>query len=246
MMDILNAMVDSNIFPALTAFLLGILTSISPCPLATNIAAIAYLSKELKTVKDTLTKGAYYALGRAASYTLLAIFIYYGLSAFQVSNFLQGWGEKLLGPLLVFMGLAMFGFIKIGLPSSGGRLEKIKLWLASKGGLGAFLLGALFAMVFCPYSAVLFFGALIPLVTQTSGGLILPPLFALGTGFPVIVFSFVIALGAQKIGRVYQAMQKIEKAVRYAVAFIFIAVGVYYLRFLLQFSIDNFLKIKIF
>lgn len=229
MTDILNALIDSNAIPAFTAFLLGVLTSISPCPLATNIAAVAYLSKSLKTIKNTLANGAYYALGRAAGYTLLAVLIYYGLSSFQISKSVQGWGEKLLGPLLVFMGLAMLNVIKIKLPSGGGKLEKIKLWLAGKGGLGAFLLGVLFALAFCPYSAVLFFGALIPLALKTSGGLLLPPLFALGTGLPVIVFSFLIAFGARKIGKTFQIMQKIEKAMRYIVALIFLAVGVYYL-----------------
>ncbi|MFA5249451.1 MAG: aromatic aminobenezylarsenical efflux permease ArsG family transporter [Candidatus Paceibacterota bacterium] len=231
-MDILNALIDSNTIPALTAFLLGILTSISPCPLATNVAAIAYLSKNLKTVKNTLANGAYYALGRAASYTLLAILIYYGLSSFQISKSVQGLGEKLLGPLLIIMGLAMLGVVKIKLPSTGGRLEKVKLWLTSKGGFGAFLLGALFALAFCPYSAVLFFGALIPLVMESSGGLLLPPLFALGTGLPVIFFSFLIAFSAQKFLTAFQAMQKIEKAMRYLIAFTFLAIGAYYLQFL--------------
>ena len=235
MMDILNALIDSNTIPAFTAFLLGVLTSISPCPLATNIAAVAYLSQSLKNVKNTLANGAYYALGRAASYTLLAILIYYGLSAFQISKSVQGWGEKLLGPLLIFMGLAMLNVVKIKLPSGGGRLEKIKFWLAGKGGLGAFLLGSLFALAFCPYSAVLFFGALIPLALKTSGGLLLPPLFALGTGLPVIIFSFVIAYSTQKLGRAFQAIQKIEKILRYAVAAIFLLIGAYYLRFLIGF-----------
>lgn len=229
MMDVLNILIDNNIVPALTAFLLGILTSISPCPLATNIAAIAYLSKNLKTVKNTLANGAYYAVGRAVSYTLLAILIYYGLSAFRISSLVQGWGEKLMGPLLIFMGLAILGVVKIKLPASGVKLERIKLWLAGKGGFGAFMLGALFALAFCPYSAVLFFGALIPLVMESSGGLLLPPLFALGTGLPVVAFSFLIAFSAQKIGAAFQAMRKIEKIMRYSVALIFISTGVYYI-----------------
>ncbi|MFA5742989.1 MAG: aromatic aminobenezylarsenical efflux permease ArsG family transporter [Candidatus Paceibacterota bacterium] len=233
-MDILNALISDNNIPALTAILLGVIVSISPCPLATNIAAVAYLSKSLKTVKNTLASGTYYALGRAASYTLLAILIYYGSSAFQISEIVQGWGGKLLGPLLILIGLAMVGIIKTKLPSSGGRLEKTKLWLAQKGNFGAFLLGALFALAFCPYSAVLFFGVLIPLVLSSPSGLILPFLFALGTGLPVIIFSFLIAFSAQKIGKAFQGMQAIEKVVRYAVAFIFLAIGFYYLRFLIN------------
>jgi len=231
-MDILNSFIDNSNLPTLTALLLGILTSISPCPLATNIAAIAYLSKSLKTAKNTLANGFSYAFGRAASYTLLAILIYYGLSAFAISKSMQDWGEKLLGPFLIILGLAMFGVIRINISSGGGKLEKLKLCLAEKGSLGAFMLGALFAMAFCPYSALLFFGALIPLVLKSSGGLLLPPVFALGTALPVIASSFLIAFSMQKIGKALKTMQAIEKFMRYAVALIFVCVGIYYLRFL--------------
>jgi sulfite exporter TauE/SafE len=232
-MELLNALIDNSSIPAITAILLGVLTSISPCPLATNIAAIAYLSKNLKTVKNTLANGIYYALGRAASYTLLAVLIYYGLSSFQISKSVQDWGDKLIGPLLLFIGLAMLNVIKIKLPSGNGQMERIKLWLAGKGSLGVFLLGAIFALAFCPYSAVLYFGALIPLILKSSGGLVLPALFAFGTSFPVIVFSFLIAFSAQKIGKAFQAMQAVEKFTRWAVALIFLVIGAYYLCFLI-------------
>jgi len=232
-MELLNALIDNSSIPAITAILLGVLTSISPCPLATNIAAIAYLSKNLKTVKNTLANGIYYALGRAASYTLLAVLIYYGLSSFQISKSVQDWGDKLIGPLLLFIGLAMLNVIKIKLPSGNGQMERIKLWLATKGSLGVFFLGAIFALAFCPYSAVLFFGALIPLILKSSGGLVLPVLFAFGTSLPVIVFSFLIAFSAQKIGKAFQAMQTVEKFMRRAVALIFLVIGAYYLRFLI-------------
>jgi len=232
-MELLNALIDNSSIPAITAILLGVLTSISPCPLATNIAAIAYLSKNLKTVKNTLANGIYYALGRAASYTLLAVLIYYGLSSFQISKSVQVWGDKLLGPFLLFIGLAMLNVIKIKLPSGNGQMERIKLWLAGKGSLGVFLMGAIFALAFCPYSAVLFFGVLIPLIIKTSGGLVLPVLFAFGTSLPVIVFSFLIAFSAQKIGKAFQVMQTVEKFMRLAVALIFLVIGAYYLRFLI-------------
>lgn len=231
-MDILNSFIDNNTLPVLTALMLGILTSISPCPLATNIAAVAYLSKKLKTARNTLANGFYYALGRATSYTLLAILIYYGISAFAISKSVQDWGEKLPGPFLIFLGLAMFGAIKINLPAGGGELEKLKLWFAGKGSLGAFMLGVLFSLAFCPYSALLFFGALIPLVLKTPGGLMLPPAFALGTALPVIAFSFLIAFSARRIGESLKTMQAIEKFMRYAVALTFICAGIYYLQFL--------------
>jgi len=234
-MDFINFLIDNYNIPILTAFLLGVLTSISPCPLATNITAIAYISKEIKTTKHTLLNGIFYTLGRGASYTILATLIYFGLSSFQVSSIFQSWGDKILGPVLIIIGLLMFSVIKINFGKGGEKLEKIKIWLAQKGFIGLFLLGMLFALAFCPYSGVLFFGALIPLVSKSTEGLILPPIFALGTGLPVILFSFVIAFAVQKLGQIFQIMQKIEKIMRYAVATIFVMAGIYYLQFLIKY-----------
>ena len=237
-MDFINSLIDNYNIPILTAFLLGVLTSISPCPLATNITAIAYISKEIKTAKHTLLNGIFYTLGRGASYTILATLIYFGLSAFQVSSIFQGWGDKILGPVLIIIGLIMFGIIKINFSKGGEKIEKIKMWLSQKGFIGSFLLGMLFALAFCPYSGVLFFGALIPLVLKSAEGLLLPPIFALGTGLPVILFSFIIAFAVQKLGRVFQVMQKIEKVMRYSVAAIFVIAGIYYLQFLVKYLIN--------
>ncbi len=236
-MDFINALIDNYNIPLLTAFLLGVLTSISPCPLATNITAIAYISKEIKTVKNTLLNGLFYTLGRGISYTLLATLIYFGLSSFQISSIFQGWGDKILGPVLIIIGLIMFGVIKINLGTKNEKIEKLKEWLASKGYIGSLLLGVLFALAFCPYSGVLFFGVLIPLVLESPESLLLPPLFALGTGLPVIIFSFLIAFSIQKVSRAFQIAQKVEKVMRYAVASVFLIVGVYYLRYLLKYLI---------
>jgi len=237
-MDFINSLIDNYNIPILTAFLLGVLTSISPCPLATNITAIAYISKEIKTAKHTLLNGIFYTLGRGASYTILATLIYFGLSSFQVSSIFQGWGDKILGPVLIIIGLIMFGIIKINLGKGGEKTEKIKLWLLQKGFFGPFLLGMLFALAFCPYSGVLFFGVLVPLVLKSTESLLLPPIFAFGTGLPVILFSFVIAFAVQKLGQVFQVMQKIEKIMRYSVATIFLLAGVYYSQYLIKFLIS--------
>ncbi len=234
-MDFINSLIDNYNIPILTAFLLGVLTSISPCPLATNITAIAFISKEIKTVKRTLLNGIFYTLGRGTSYTILAILIYFGLSSFQISKIFQGWGDKVLGPVLIIIGLVMFGVIKINLGKGGEKAEKIKIWLSQKGFIGSFLLGMLFALAFCPYSGVLFFGALIPLVLKSAERLILPPIFAFGTGLPVILFSFLIAFSMQKVSRAFQVAQKVEKIMRYTVASVFLIAGVYYLQHLIKF-----------
>ncbi len=238
MMDLINALIDNYNIPLLTAFLLGILTSISPCPLATNITAIAYISKEIKTIKNTLLNGLFYTLGRGVSYTLLAILIYFGLSSFQISRIFQGWGDKVLGPVLIIIGLIMFGVIKIKINGSNEKIEKIKIWLSNQGYIGSFLLGTLFALAFCPYSGVLFFGALIPLVLKSTESLILPPIFALGTGLPVIIFSFLIAFSMQKVSKAFQIVQKVEKVMRYTVASIFLIAGIYYLQYLVKYLIS--------
>ena len=216
---------------------MGILTSISPCPLATNITAIAFISKEIKTTKHTLLNGLFYTLGRGISYTLLAILMHLGLSSFQISSIFQGWGDKILGPILILIGLVMFDVIKINVNTKNEKFEQIKIWIASKGYVGALLLGMLFALAFCPYSGVLFFGVLTPLILNSSEGLLLPLLFALGTGLPVIIFSFIIAFSIGKISQTMSVVSKIEKVTRYVVATTFIVVGLYYTQYLIKYLI---------
>ncbi|MDP1884301.1 MAG: aromatic aminobenezylarsenical efflux permease ArsG family transporter [Candidatus Moranbacteria bacterium] len=237
-MEFLNALIDQYNFPLFTAFLLGVMTSISPCPLATNITAIAYISKDIKTPKHTLVSGLIYTLGRGMSYTLLATLIYFGFSAFSIASIFQGWGDKILGIVLILISLVMFGVIKINFGSKSRKVEKAKEWLATKGHIGTLLLGVLFALAFCPYSGVLFFGMLVPLVLSSSESLLLPPLFALGTGLPVIIFSIILAFSVEKVGKMYNAMGKIEKAMRYSVAAIFMITGIYYLRYLVKYLIN--------
>ncbi len=237
-MDFINALIDNYNIPLLSAFLLGVLTSISPCPLATNITAIAYISREIKTVKNTLLNGFLYTVGRGVSYTLLATLIYFGLSSFQISRIFQGWGDKVLGPILIIIGLVMFGVIKIKLGGQNGKVERIKEWLSRKGYIGSLLLGALFALAFCPYSGVLFFGALMPLVLRSAEGLLLPPIFALGTGLPVIVFAFLIAFSMKKVSQAFKVVQKVEKVMRYIVASVFVVTGLYYSQYLVKYLVN--------
>jgi cytochrome c biogenesis protein CcdA len=233
-MDWLNYLIDTYNIPLLSAFLIGVMTSLSPCPLATNITAIAFISKDIKTAKNTLLNGLFYTLGRGISYTMLATLIYLGLSSFKISSLFQGWGDKVLGPVLILIGLIMTDVIKVNLKINNQRVERVKMWLAKKGYIGSLLLGMLFALAFCPYSGVLFFGVLIPMVLKSSESLLLPPFFALGTGLPVIIFSFIIVFSANKIGQVFSKVSKVEGVIRKITAFIFIAVGIYYLKNLLS------------
>lgn len=234
-MDYINLLIEQYNVPLLTAFLIGILTSIDPCPLATNITAIAYISKDIKTPKNILLNGFYYTIGRVLSYTVLTSLIYLGFSSFEVSRIFQGWGEKVLGPILILISLVMFGVIKLNIKTNNEKVERLKEKVATKGYIGSFLLGCLFALAFCPHSGVLFFGALIPLILKSTKAFLLPPLFGLGTGLPVIVFSILIAFSIQRVGQAFQAVQKIEKVSRKIVALVFVLTGVYYLQFLIKF-----------
>lgn len=237
-MEFLNILIDQYNIPLLTTFVLGIMTYISPCPLATNITAIAYISKDIKTAKHTLVSGLIYTLGRGISYTLLATLIYFGFSTFSVASIFQSWGDKVLGIVLIIISLVMFGVIRINFGSKSEKVEKLKEWLSTKGYIGTLLLGILFALAFCPYSGVLFFGMLIPLVLSSTESLLLPPLFALGTGLPVIIFSIVLAFSVEKVGKMYNAMGKIEKVMRYGVATVFMVTGIYYLQYLVKYIIN--------
>jgi len=237
-MEFINVLIDNYNIPILTAFLLGILTSISPCPLATNITAIAYISKEIKTAKHTLLNGLFYTLGRGLSYTLLATLIFLGISSFSIARIFQGWGDKVLGPILIIIGLIMLNIIKIKLSVKSEKIDEVKKWLSQKGYIGSLLLGIIFALAFCPYSGVLFFGMLIPLTLNSAESLILPPIFALGTGLPVIIFSFLLAFSLNKVGAIFNMIQKIEKVMRYVIAVVFIIAGLYYLQYLIKYLIN--------
>ncbi len=220
---------SSSSFPLIAAFFIGLMTALSPCPLATNITAIAYISKKINNGKKTLWTGFVYTLGRMFTYVLLAsLIVYIGLNVQTISLFLQKYGEKILGPLLILIGLVMLNIIKLPSLKSGNRVKKIKEKLSEKGYLGSFLLGVLFALAFCPFSAVLFFGMLIPLALSFSDGILIPSIFALATGLPVIIFAFILTFSVSKLGKVMGKVQSFEKYMRYIISIVFLIVGVYY------------------
>jgi len=228
-MQFMEAMGTSNI-PLLAAFFIGLMTAISPCPLATNITAIAYASKRIDNSKHTLLVGILYTLGRMATYVLLAsAIVWLGLNTQVIALFLQKYGDKILGPLLLIIGIVMLDIIKINFLKSSGKMNKLKENLAQKGLLGSFLLGVIFALAFCPFSAVLFFGMLIPIALKAGDGLLIPSVFAFATGLPVILFSFVLVYGVSRLGKIMGKIQTFEKYSRRFVAGIFVLVGLYYI-----------------
>lgn len=219
-MDWLQTLLDNSTTPALTAFLLGLLTAISPCPLATNIAAIGYISKDIENRGRIFRNGVLYTVGRIIAYTILGIVLIYilkeGASVFGIQKAIGKWGELLIGPLLLLIGLFMLFGHKLNLPQFGfdGNGEG----LARKGGWGALLLGILFAMAFCPTSGIFYFGMLIPMSVTASAGWLLP----------VLAVAWVLAFSVEKVGELYGKLRTIQKWLNIIVGVIFIAVAIYY------------------
>ena len=222
-------MLDNSTTPLVTALLLGLLTALSPCPLATNIAAIGYIGKDIEDRHSVFRKGLLYTLGRVVAYTLLGIvligIIRSGASMFGVQKFIGTWGELLLGPLLIVIGLLMLFGHRLNLPQFGfnGKGEG----LAKKGGWGAFLLGVLFAMAFCPSSGMFYFGMLIPMSATATMGYLLPVVFAVATALPVLIVAWILAFSAGEIGKFYGRVKTIERWLSIVVGVVFIVVGIY-------------------
>lgn len=226
--EILNSILDNSSVPVLTAFLLGLMTAISPCPLATNITAVGYIGKDVSNKRRVFYNGLIYTSGRAFAYTALALIIYIGADQFKISGLFQQYGERIIGPFLLLIGVLMLGIIKINLPGFSRLANRYK----EKGitnSLDVFLLGVIFALAFCPYSGVLYFGMLIPLSVSSASGLFLPAVFALATGIPVIIFAWLIAYTVSGVGILYKKIKIFEFWFRRIIAILFIGVGIYYI-----------------
>lgn len=204
------------------------MTAISPCPLATNITATAFISKNISSKRKVFLSGLLYSLGRGFSYTAIGLILYFGASKFHIARFFNQNGEKYLGPLLIIIGLIMLNIINLNFLGKLNFQEKLSEKFKDKGLLGSFLIGIIFALAFCPYSGALFFGMLIPMTIASVDGLYLPIVFAFGTGLPVILFTYLLAFTAGKVGVFYNRITKVEKVMRTIAGVVFIITGLYY------------------
>ncbi len=219
---------DSMLLGAASAFWFGILTSISPCPMATNIAAISYIGKHVESSRKLVLSGISYTVGRMISYIGISLIILAGLLSIpHVSFFLQEHMNKLLGPILMMTGLFLLDVIPISFPD---LLPQDKLRrLAEKGSVtGAGLLGIFFALSFCPASAALFFGSLIPISVKYHSGFLFPSLYGIGTGLPVFLFAFIIVMGARSAGNILNKISQFERWAKKITGIIFIITGLYF------------------
>lgn len=227
-MEILSQWLQNSQIPLLSALLLGLMTAISPCPLATNITAVGFISKDLKSRRKVFYNGVVYTLGRSITYTGIGLILLLGVGQMQLSTGLSVYGEKIIGPLLLVIGIFMLGIIKISLPGIGSLSEKIENNYKNSF-RGVLLLGIVFALAFCPYSGVLYFGALIPMSIGSGQGIPMLLLFALATGLPVIILSWMLAFTVNKVGSFYNRVKSFEKWFRKFISLLFILVGIYYI-----------------
>lgn len=227
MEEFLSNLAGSSSIPVVTAFVLGLLTAISPCPMATNITAIGFISKDVEDRRRVFFNGLIYTGGRAIAYTMLAFILFFGADQLKISGLFQQYGEKIIGPLLIIIGVLMLDVLQIKFPG----LSKLTGRMQNKGFKNywdVLLLGFVFALAFCPYSGVLYFGMLIPMTINSASGLYLPVVFAIATGIPVIIFAWLLAFTVSGVGSLYNKMKAFEVWFRRVIAVVFIGVGVYY------------------
>lgn len=225
-MDV-SSLLASNV-PLFSAVGLGLLCAVSPCTMATNVAALAYVGRKASLRRHAVATALFYTLGRMFTYTAIGVLIVFlGMEVSPLSRMLQSAGSSLLGPFLILVGIVLAFVHRLPALGSGGELQRLGARLGDMGVLGGFPLGVVFALAFCPYSGVLFFAVLMPLALRTVGGVVLPAAFAVGTGVPVLVFGAALSLGASRAAALVDALGRADRVVRIVVAMVFIAAGVY-------------------
>ncbi len=247
-MDFLNQLIDNSQVPVITAFLLGMLTALSPCPLATNVTAVGFIARSCmegsedkgNAQRRVLWSGILYTLGRILAYTLLGALLIHiirqGADTFGLQQVISEWGELILGPALILIGLFMLFGDKLHLPKFSltpshcisHDCESPKGEGNFKGNMGSLLLGILFAMAFCPTSGLLYFGMLIPMSAEATAGYLLPLVFAIATALPVLLVAWVLAYSMQSLGKLMGRIAAFQRWFNRIVALLFIGVGIYY------------------
>ena len=230
MEQFVNSLLDSCNLPVLTAFLLGILTSVSPCTFTTNVMVLGYIGRDMSGGRRVFANGLFYTLGRIVSYTVLGLIcipvLKKGASTFFVQSLVSDYGGYILAPTLIVYGVFLLLGSKLPFGKFGFRASESSKRL--RGGFGAFVLGLLFALAFCPTSGIFYFGMLIPMSAVETGGYLLPAVFAFATGLPVVIVAWLLAYSVAGVGRFYNRIQSIQRWLTRIVALLFIAIGIFY------------------
>ena len=213
--------------PLISALLLGLLIAIAPCPMTINITAMGYIGKDITRPRKVFSNGAFYALGIICAYSGLALVLYLGADQFKVSTVFQQYSEYFIGPLLLLIGLYMLGIFRMDFPGFNRlatRFQNRKSYRA----WDSFLLGFIFALAFCPYSGMLYFAMLIPLIITTNSPWLSLP-FSLSAGIPVVIFAWLLAFTVSGVARVFNRLKSFEFWFRKVLALMFIGIGTYYI-----------------
>ena len=209
-------------------FWYGVLTAVSPCLMATTVAAITFIARRVDKPKYVLASGLFYMGGQAAAYVVMsALLVTSLLSAPVVSSWLHTYLLNFMGPILILTGMFLLELLSVQF--GRGRLKEIAQKRAETGGMwAAALLGILFAMSFCPTTAALFFGRLVPRALEFESPVFLPLVYSAGVAVPVLVFALLLALAANKVAKVFEQVGRVERWARYATGTVFLLVGVYF------------------
>lgn len=230
-MEFLHTLLDNSTFPVFTAFILGLMMTISPCPFCSNITAIGFIGKDVKNKRTVLLNGLLYTLGKVVAYWLLSLVFLLGANVLNVQHFFEKYGEPILGPFLILCGIFMLGVFQFHHHDHDHEHRSWMDRIVEKSEAGswkwAFILGVVFSLAFCPYSAVLYFGMLIPLAIAEPAGFLLPVVFGIGTGLPVIIIAWILAYSVAGIGKITNKVQVIEIWFRRICALLFIGMGIY-------------------
>ncbi|NMB52915.1 MAG: sulfite exporter TauE/SafE family protein [Bacteroidales bacterium] len=228
-MQHLQELLNSTEVPLIYAFILGLLTAVSPCQFARNITAIGYISRDIQNPGKVFVNGLFYTLGNAVGYLSIGIILFLGASKFNISRALISYGNILVGIVLLLGGILMLDIIKIRFPERG----RLMSWIQERRFRGnksdSVLLGFILSLSFCPYNAALFFGMLIPMTISSIKGLYLPIVYSITTGLPVAIIAYLLAFSVSGIGTFYNKVRIFQLWFNRIVAVIFIITGIYYI-----------------
>ncbi len=219
---------EALILAGASAWWLGLCASLNPCPLATNLAAVSYVGRHLRSPLRVALAALFYCAGQGMACLAVVFAVWAGLlSSRRVSNFLQEHANQFLGPLLILAGMFLLGWIRFRLP--GARLsERMRGCVEGAGVWGALLLGILLALSFCPVSAAFFFGGLLPLAIKARSVIIVPAAYAAGFSLPVLLFAALIAIGTGALPKALRGATQVERWARGITGTVFLAIGVHY------------------
>lgn len=230
MEQFINSLIESSNLPILTAFLLGILTSVSPCTFTTNVMVLGFIGKEVGDNRRVFINGLFYTLGRILTYTVLGLIcipiLKEGASTFFIQRIISQYGGYILSPTLILFGVFLLFGDKIPLKKFGFHASENSKKL--RGSWGAFVLGLLFALAFCPISGVFYFGMLMPMAALDPVGYLFPTVFAIASSILVVLIAWIVAFGLSGLGAFYTKVTKFQKGLNLVVALAFILVGIYY------------------